>query len=105
MDEEIPEGFDPRQFFETLRKSASVKMGAVVFGEAQMAYYEVLKQHMEEEHAWNMLAHTTESIIKGIAGAAGPVVSALMQASFLWEMLGAEVQSEKGEKEVPGSQS
>jgi hypothetical protein len=92
------EGFDPRQFFETLRKSASVKMGAIVFGEAQVAYYEVLKQHMGDEEAFNMLAHTTEVIIKAIGNAAGPVAAAFLQASYLWERLGTQTT----EKEVPG---
>lgn len=101
-DEEDPfEGFDPRQFFETLRKSASVKMGAIVFGEAQAAYYDVLKQHMGEEEAFNMLAHTTECIIKGVATAAGPMTAALLQATVVWEKLGGMAQTT--DKEVPGS--
>jgi len=98
-DDDPFEGFDPRQFFETLRKSASVKMGAIVFGEAQVAYYEVLKQHMGEEEAFNMLAHTTECVIKGIASMAGPLAEVLLKATVLWERVGPD---QTAEKEVPG---
>ena len=101
-DEEIPEGFDPRKFFEELRKSASIKMGAMMFGEAQMAYYDVLKGHMPEEQAYNMLAHTTESVVKGVASAAGPVIAALLQGVVIWERLGMMPQSDK---EMPGGGS
>jgi hypothetical protein len=101
MGDEEEMGFDPRQFFETLRKSASVKMGAIVFGEAQVAYYEVLKQHMSEEQAFNMLAHTTEHIIRGIASAAGPVCEAFFKGAVVWERFMADVP--KSDKEVPGA--
>jgi hypothetical protein len=94
------EGFDPHKFFTELRKNASVKMGAVIFGEAQMAYYDVLKGHMSEEEAFNMLAHTTEVVVKSIASAAGPLASAILQAAALWEKLGMVGQT--SEKEVPG---
>jgi hypothetical protein len=89
------------KFFEDLRKSASIKAGAAMFGEAQSIYYETLKEHMSEEEAYNMLAHTTESLIRGIATAAGPVVSAFLSASTLMEYLG--VKPDRTEKEVPGS--
>jgi hypothetical protein len=92
--------FDPRQFFETLRKSASVKMGAVVFGEAQVAYYDILKQHMGEEEAFNMLAHTTECVIKGVASSVGPLAEVLLKATVLWERIAAA--TETTDKEVPG---
>jgi hypothetical protein len=89
--------FDPRSFFEAVRKSASVKAGAIILGESQSAYFDTLKEHMSEEEAFNMLAHTTECIIKGIATAAGPVAEALLQASYVWERMA------HGGKEVPGS--
>lgn len=92
------EGFDPRKFFEELRKSASIKVGAVMFGEAQIAYYDTLKRNMSEEMAYNMLAHTTEQIIKGIATAAGPMTAALLQGAAVWEKFGLM----QTEKEVPG---
>ena len=91
--------FDPRQFFESLRKSASVKTGAVLFGEAQIAYYETLKQRMPEEQAYNLLAHTTEVILRSVAEAVGPLANALLQASFVWE----KMKSASSDKEVPGS--
>lgn len=86
------------RFFEDLRKSASMKAGAVMFGEAQSAYYDTLKAHMSEEDAFNLTAHTTECLIKGVASMAGPVCAALLQASFLWERFG----SQTTDKEVPG---
>jgi hypothetical protein len=92
--------FDPRAFFETLRKSASVKMGAVVFGEAQVAYYEILKQHMTEDEAFNMLAHTTECVIKGVASSVGPLAEVFLKATVLWERFAGV---ETTDKEVPGS--
>ena len=95
------EGFDPRKFFADMRKSASIKMGAVMFGEAQIAYYDVLKAHMSEEEAFNMLAHTTECIIKGIASATGPLAEALLRASILWEKMGL-IPTPTTDKEVPG---
>jgi len=88
------------KFFEDLRKSASIKAGAVMFGEAQSAYYDTLKAHMSEEEAYNMLAHTTESLIRGISAAAGPVLSAFLSASTLMEYLG--VSKTASDKEVPG---
>jgi hypothetical protein len=99
-DPEIPEGFDPRKFFDELRKSASIKVGAVMFGEAQIAYFDTLKNGMSEEMAYNMLAHTTEQVIKGIATAAGPVASAILQAAAVWEKMMPQT-----DKEVPGGSS
>lgn len=93
------EGFDPRKFFEDIRKSASIKMGAVMFGEAQVAYYDTLKGHMSEEQAYNMLAHTTECIIKGTASVVGPLAEVLLKATVLWERFGSP---DTTEKEVPG---
>jgi hypothetical protein len=87
------------KFFEDLRKSASVKAGAIMFGEAQSAYFDVLKQHMSEEEAFNMLAHTTECIIKGFSAAVGPLTAALLQANFLMDRFGSR---EMTDKEMPG---
>src|SRR3954451_13582846 len=64
---DMTDEMDFGKFFEDLRKSASVKAGAIMFGEAQSAFFDVLKQHMSEEEAFNMLAHTTECIIKGFS--------------------------------------
>jgi hypothetical protein len=88
------------KFFDDLRKSASIKTGAIMFGEAQVAYYDVLKRNMSEEEAYNMLAHTTEAMIRGVAMAAGPVASALLSATALFEALGIKQQTT--DKEVPG---
>jgi hypothetical protein len=99
-DPEIPEGFDWQRLFSDFRKSASVKAGAAMFGEAQIAYYDTLKNSMTEEMAYNMLAHTTEQVIKGIATAAGPVASAILQAAAIWEKMMPQT-----DKEVPGGSS
>jgi hypothetical protein len=88
--------FDPLKFFEELRKAASIKVGATMFGEAQIAYYNTLKEHMDEDHAYNMLAHTTEQVIKGAAMAIGPVISAFLYAS-------RHVDIPTTDKQVPGS--
>ena len=88
------------KFFDDLRKSASIKAGAVMFGEAQAIYYETLKEHMPEEMAYNMLAHTTESIIRGISSAAGPLANALLSAEALMRYLGVNKDTDK---EVPGT--
>jgi len=90
------------KFFADLRKSASIKAGAVMFGEAQIAYYDTLKQHMSDEEAYNMLAHTTECLMRSIASAAGPVASAFLSAQMLWEHLGLN-KPEAADKQVPGS--
>ena len=94
--------FDPREFLNNLRKSASVKTGAIMFGEAQVAYYDTLKQHMSDEDAYNLLAHTTEVLLRAIAEAIGPVTAALLQANYMWERLGRPMPTDK---EVPGGGS
>jgi hypothetical protein len=92
-------GFDPKAFFEQIRKSASVKAGAIIFGQAQVAYYETLKQSsLSEEQAFNLLAHTTETIIKSIAAAAGPVCEALLAAAAMYRDI---VAAEEDKKEMP----
>lgn len=89
---------DWMKFFSDLRKNASIKAGAIMFGEAQVAYYDVLKQHMPEEVAFNMLAHTTECLIRGVAEATGPLAEALLKATVVWERMGVT----QTDKEVPG---
>lgn len=91
MDEEE----DPREhqpfddvfgrLFEDLRKSASIKAGAVMFGQAQLAYYEVLKSGMTEVDAYNMLAHTTDKLLGAMAHAAGPIAEAMLTAAAAQE--------------------
>lgn len=91
---------DPLDFaklFEQLRKSASVQAGAVMFGQAQVAYYDTLKEHMSEEMAYNLLAHTTEHILRSIASAAAPVAEVLLKMSVLFGKVEPET-----DKEVPG---
>jgi hypothetical protein len=100
-DESNEPNWEFAKFFEDMRKSASIKVGAVMFGEAQGIYYDTLKQHMTDEEAYNMLAHTTESLIRGISGAAGPVLQAFLSASTLMEYLGVRPQPQS-DKEVPG---
>ena len=102
-DESNEPNWEFAKFFEDMRKNASIKAGAIMFGEAQAAYYETLKEHMTEDEAYNMLAHTTESLIRGISGAAGPVVQAILSATALMEYLG--VRPMQTDKEVPGGGS
>ena len=92
--------FDWSKLLNDFRKNASFKAGAVMFGEAQSSYYETLKQHMSDEEAFNMAAHTTECIIKGMADAAGPICSVLLQASVIWERMAQAGMTT--DKEVPG---
>ena len=96
MSENEESSFDWQRLFNDFRRSASVKAGAAIFGEAQIAYYEVLKQHMDEEHAFNLLAHTTECIFKTIAEAAAPMSAVMLQGAAMWE------QQTTTDKEVPG---
>ena len=93
-------GFDPKSFFEQLRRSASVKAGAIIFGQAQVAYYDILKESMSEEDAFNLTAHTTECIIKGAAEVAPPLIDVFLRASAYWETLNKVGLTDK---EVPGS--
>ena len=98
-------GFNPADFFKQIRRSASVKAGAIVFGQAQVAYYDTLKQSMTDEEAFNMLAHTTECVIKGIAASLGPLAEALTKAmamSEYFEALGFKPKDSG--KEVPGGE-
>jgi hypothetical protein len=100
-DEEFFEGlgFNPTEFFQQLRKSASVKAGAIMFGQAQVAYFDSLKQGgMSQDEAFNMLAHTTECIIRGLASAVGPVSDVLLRAATIAELFGKR----ESDKEVPG---
>lgn len=94
----MSEEFNPKQFFDMLRKSASVKAGAIMFGEAQLAYYETLKREMPEEQAYNMLALISETIVKGIFAAAPSFTEVILKAAAAYQTL-----FEQGGKEVPGS--
>src|SRR4051794_13472261 len=78
------------KFLADLRKSASIQAGAVLFGQAQVAYYEVLKEGMGEEAAFGMLAHTTEKLFGALAHAAGPIVEAMTNASLTQDRLKRE---------------
>lgn len=101
------EGFNPSKFFETLRKSASVKAGAIMFGQAQIAYYDTLKEHMSEEQAFNLLAHTTETLVKNLLAAAPGVLEVLLKAAATWEAFQTAIADREKlfgtDKEVPGS--
>ena len=72
-----------------LRKSASVKAGAIMFGQVQVAYYDTLKESMPEEQAYNLLAHTTTQIIRGGFSAVGPVAEVLLKAAAMMEYFDA----------------
>ena len=93
------ESFDPAKFFESIRKAASVKAGAIMFGQAQVAYYDTLKQNMPEEQAYNLLALTTEQIIKSIASIVPPLAEVAVKAAALAEMF---AKPGEGDKQVPG---
>ena len=94
----MEDDFDPRELFNKLRKSASVKTGAILFGQAQVAYYDVLKESMSEEMAYNMLAHTTECVFKTVSEMAGPVTAALLQAAYIVDRF----EKFTTDKEMPG---
>lgn len=96
-------GFNPSEFFKMIRQSASVKAGAIMFGQAQVAYYETLKESMSEEEAFNMLAHTTEALLKSIAAMVGPVSEVLLKAAAMSEYFDMLKPKDSG-KEVPGEQ-
>jgi hypothetical protein len=100
MDE--PE-FNPSEFFKQIRRSASVKAGAVIFGQAQVAYYETLKESMSDEEAFNLLAHTTEQVVRGVFSAIGPVSEVLLKAAAMSEYFDMLKPKDSG-KEVPGEQ-
>ena len=91
--------FNPSDFFKAIRQSASVKAGAIMFGQAQIAYYDTLKEHMTEEQAYNMLAHTTEQVVRGLFSAVAPVSEVLLKMAALYEMLPKPPESDK---KVPG---
>jgi hypothetical protein len=94
-------GFSPKEFFEAIRKSASVKTGAIMFGQAQIAYYDTLKQSMSDEEAYNLLAHTTSCLIRGVFSAVGPVSEVLLKAATLMEYFEA-LKPPISDKKVPG---
>ena len=94
------EGFDPAEFFEQIRKAASVKAGAIMFGEAQTAYYRTLKENMTDEEAYSLLALTTETVIRSIAGIIPPLAEVVVKAVTLAEMFNKPT----GDKQVPGDE-
>lgn len=94
-------GFNPREFFSAIRKSASVKTGAIMFGQAQIAYYDTLKQGMSEEEAYNLLAHSTECLVRGVFSAVGPVSEVLLKAAAMMEYFEA-LKPAQSDKQVPG---
>jgi hypothetical protein len=96
-------GFNPSDFFKQIRRSASVKAGAIVFGQAQTAYYNTLKESMSDEEAFQLLAITTESAIRGMFGAIGPVSEVLLKAAAMSEYFDMLKPKDSG-KEVPGEQ-
>lgn len=97
----MPDEFDPGKFFDQLRKSASVKAGAIMFGQAQVAYYDTLKESdLSEDQAFSLLAHTTEQVIRGVFAAVGPVSEVLLKAAAMAEMIG-KYEDKPSDKKVP----
>jgi hypothetical protein len=94
-------GFNPSDFFKQIRRSASVKAGAIVFGQAQTAYYDTLKERMSDEEAFQLLAITTESAIRGLFSAVGPVSEVLLKAVAMSEYFDMLKPKDAG-KQVPG---
>lgn len=94
-------GFNPREFFSQLRKAAWVKTGAIMFGQAQVAYYDTLKESMSDEEAYNLLAHTTECLVRGVAAAAGPVSEVIVKAAAMSEYFDS-LRPPTSDKQVPG---
>jgi hypothetical protein len=100
----VHDEFDPGKFFDMLRKSASVKAGAMMFGEAQVAYYDVLKQHMSDDEAYSLLAHTTEVIMRSLASTAAPLAEVMLKAASVIQMYKDQFgDTGTGDKEVPGA--
>lgn len=104
MDDEFEGlGFNPSELLAQLRKSASVKAGAVMFGQAQIAYYDTLKESsMSDEEAYNMLAHTTAAVVRGVFSAVGPVCEVLLKAAAMMEYFESLGIKTKSDKQVPG---
>ena len=102
-DEPEEGGIDFGKFFDQLRKSASVKAGAIMFGQAQVAYYDSLKQGgLDEEAAFNMVAHVSECIIKATPG----FLKVMLEAALAWDTLTKAIADRealfgKSDKEVP----
>jgi hypothetical protein len=95
------EEFNPSDFFKAIRQSASVKAGAIMFGQAQIAYYDTLKQSMSPEDAFNLLAHTTEHVVRGVFGAVGPICEVLLKAAAMSEYFDM-LKPPGSDKQVPG---
>lgn len=103
-DEEFdPSAFNPSDFFAMLRRSASVKAGAIMFGQAQVAYYDTLKQNMTQEEAFTLLATTSEAVVRGVFSTVGPLSEVLLKFAAMSEYFDMLKPKDSG-KEVPGSQ-
>jgi len=95
------EEFNPSDFFKAIRQSASVKAGAIMFGQAQIAYYDTLKQSMSPEEAFSLLASTTEAIVRGVFSTVGPLSEVLLKAAAMSEYFDM-LKPPGSDKEVPG---
>lgn len=94
------EEMDFSKLFESLRKSASVKAGAIMFGQAQVAYYDVLKaSDMSEEQAYNLLAHTTEIVVRAVVGSIPALADVALRAAAMAEMFG--IRNTESDKKIP----
>jgi hypothetical protein len=101
MEEHDVDEFNPSDFFKMIRQSASVKAGAIMFGQAQVAYYDTLKQSMSEEEAFNLLAHTTEQVVRGVFSAVGPLAEVLLKMAAMMEFF-EQMKPPQSDKQVPG---
>jgi hypothetical protein len=94
-------GFNPSEFFQQIKRSASIKAGAILFGQAQTAYWKALKEGgMDDEAAYALTAHTTEYLIQGIASAVGPVSEVMLKLAAMSEYF--DTIKPKSDKQVPG---
>jgi hypothetical protein len=94
-----PGEFDMSKLLDYIRKSASIKAGAIMFGEAQIAYYDVLKEHLGEEAAYNMTANTSEILIRTIGATVGTLAEAAVRLAAIYELVTPKPGTDK---EVPG---
>ena len=95
------EEFNPSDFFKHIRQSASVKAGAIMFGQAQIAYYDTLKEKMSPDEAFNLLAITTEQIVRGVFSTVGPLSEVLLKLAAMSEYFDM-LKPPGSDKEVPG---
>jgi hypothetical protein len=95
------EDFNPTDFFKAIRQSASVKAGAIMFGQAQIAYYDTLKESMTEQEAFTLLATTTEAVVRGVFSTVGPLSEVLLKAATMMEYF-ESLKPPTSDKQVPG---